>query len=57
VEDGQCGDISTLTTTEEPGLGLPHNLIQIAEPSELIILLLMIRIFIFLISINFSLID
>ena len=48
VEDGRCGDTSIPTTMEEPGLGLTHNLTQIAEPFEC---LLMIRIFIFLISI------
>ena len=49
AEDGQCGDTSTQTTTEEPGPGLTLNHTQIAEPFEA---LFMIRIFIFLISID-----
>lgn len=34
AEDGQCGDTSIPTTTEEPGLGLTLNHTQIAEPFE-----------------------
>jgi len=50
VVDGLFGDTSTLIIMEELGLGLILNHTQIAEPFEQLVLILMIRIFIFLIT-------
>lgn len=50
VEDGHSGVTSTLTTMEEPGLGLTINHIPTVEPFEIILpYLAMISVFIFLV--------